>query len=255
MALLWRTSEPPSRARSGGPALTVDAIVAAAVAIADAAGIEALTMRRVAERLEAAAMSLYTYVPGRAELLDLMVDLVYAETPRPPIGRQAVAAADTAQPIGEGRWRTALESIARENHALYLRHPWLLQVATGRPVLGPNLIAKYDYELGALDGEGLSDVDMDSILSLVLSFVHGAAREAVEAARVVRRSGLTEQQWWDASAPYLAQVFDPERHPLAARVGAAAGEAHGAAHDPAYAFEFGLARVLDGVATFLGTSR
>jgi len=236
LALLWRTTEPRSRAR-GGTALSVDDIVGAGIALADAGGIDGLRIRRVAERLDVAPMSLYTYVPGRAELLDLMLDQVYGETARPPLGR--------------GRWRAGLEQIARENHALYLRHPWVLQVATGRPVLGPNLIAKYDYELGAVEGIGLNDVDMDAVLALVLSFVHGAARDAVDAARVVQGTGLTERQWWDATAPYLARVFDPTTFPLAARVGTAAGEAHGAAYDPTHGFEFGLARLLDGVDAYV----
>lgn len=240
MALLWRRTEPPSRARSG-PALSVDAIVTAAVTLADTDGLEAMTIRRVAERLSASPMALYTYVPARSVLLDLMLDQVSGETARPA--------------IRPGRWRAALQGIAAENHALHLRHPWLLQVATGRPVLGPNVIAKYDYELGALDGLGLSDVEMDSMLTLLLSFVHGAARQAVDAVRVESQSGWTEQEWWDANAPYLAQVFDAARHPLAARVGAAAGEAQGAALDPARAFAYGLEVVLDGIAAHLPAAR
>lgn len=236
LALLWRTAEPPSRARRG-PALSVDRIVDEAITLADAEGLDAMTLRRVAQRLQAAPMSLYTYVPGRAELLDLMLDRAYA--------------AATTPAMTPGDWRANLEAVARANHALYLSHPWLLALASGRPVLGPGVIAKYDAELAALDGVGLSDVDLDSVLSLMLSFVHGAAREAVQALATVERSGLTEQEWWDANGPLLARVFDPVTYPLAARVGTAAGQAHGAAHDPAHAFEFGLARVLDGIAVYL----
>src|SRR5439155_23227897 len=130
LALLWRTRERASR--KGKPDLSVDLIVRAAIDIADASGLGALSMRRVAERLGVGTMSLYTYVPGKAELLDVMLDAVYGEPDRPD-----------AVP---GGWRARLERIARENLALYQRHPWLLQVATSRPVLGPNAIAKYDYE-------------------------------------------------------------------------------------------------------------
>ncbi|MFC7716310.1 TetR/AcrR family transcriptional regulator C-terminal domain-containing protein [Nonomuraea recticatena] len=119
-------------------------------------------MRRVAEKLGVGTMSLYTYVPGKPELLDVMLDTVYGETARPE---------DVP-----GGWRGRLEQIARENWALYLRHPWLLQVATSRPVLGPHTTAKYEYELRAIDGIGLSDVEMDSVITLVTGFVHGAAR-------------------------------------------------------------------------------
>jgi AcrR family transcriptional regulator len=232
MALLWRTSERVSR--KGRPEVSVERIVRAALHIADTDGLGALSMRRVAERLGVGTMSLYTYVPGKAELIDLMLDTVYGETARP----------DDVP----GGWRARLELVAWENWALYRRHPWLLQVAaTSRPPLGPNLIAKYDYELRAVDGTGLTDVEMDAVVTLVGGFVHGAARGAAEAGQVARRTGVTDEQWWHATAPYLQRVFDARRFPVAARVGAAAGEAHRAAYDPRHAFEFGLQRILDGV--------
>jgi AcrR family transcriptional regulator len=232
MALLWRTHEQVSR--KGRPEVSVDRIVRVAIDIADADGLAALSMRRVAERLGVGTMSLYTYLPGKAELVDLMLDTVYGETPWPD---------DVA-----GGWRDRLERVARENWALYRRHPWLLHVAaTSRPPLGPNVIAKYDHELRAVDGIGLSDVEMDAVVTLVGGFVHGAARGAAEAGQVVRRTGVTDEQWWYATAPYLEQVLDARRFPLAARVGAAAGAVHGSAYDPQHAFEFGLQRMLDGV--------
>jgi AcrR family transcriptional regulator len=178
-------------------------------------------------------MSLYTYVPSKAELLDLMVDRVCAETARPE---------DVP-----GGWRARLELVARENWALYRRHPWLLQVATGRPPLGPNLIAKYDYELRAVDGVGLTEIEMDLVVNLVTDYVHGAARAAVEAAQAQQRTGMSDEEWWESYAPLLEQVFDAERYPTAAHVGAVAGAEYGAASDPVRAFEFGLQRVLDGV--------
>jgi AcrR family transcriptional regulator len=227
LALLWRTRERASRKE-----LSVDTIVRAAIELADGAGLAALSMRRVAERLGVGTMSLYTYVPGKAELLDVMLDTVYAE-PTPP--------------AGGGGWRDRLEHIARENFALYQRHPWLLQVATSRPVLGPHAIAKYDNELRAIDGIGFTDLEMDSVLTLVTGFVHGAARGAVEAAAAEQRTGVSDEQWWYAHAPYLDRISDPRRFPVAARVGTAAGEAHNAAYNPQHAFEFGLQRVLDGI--------
>jgi AcrR family transcriptional regulator len=230
LALLWRTREKVSR--KGGD-LSVERIVRAAIEVADAEGLAALSMRRVAERLGVATMTLYTHVPGKGELLDVMLDTVYGETARP----EQVP----------GGWRDRLAQIARENFALYLRHPWLLQVATTRPPLGPNLIAKYEYELRAVDGIGLTDLEMDAVITLVTGYVHGAARPAVEAAQATRHTGMTEQQWWHAHAPYLEKVLDPNRFPLAARVGTTAGQEYQATGDPARAFEFGLDRLLDGV--------
>ena len=235
LALLWRTRDRPNR--RGGD-LSVERIVRAAIELADTEGLAALSMRRVAERLGVGTMSLYTHVPGKGELLDVMLDTVYGEIARP-------------RDI-PGGWRERLAQIARENWALYLRHPWLLQVATTRPPLGPNLTAKYEYELSAVDGIGLTDLEMDSVVSLVTGYVHGAVRGAVEAAQATQRTGLTEQQWWHAHAPYLEKVLDPRRFPLAARVGTAAGQEYQAATDPARAFEFGLARILDGVEVLVG---
>ncbi|MFI7126493.1 TetR/AcrR family transcriptional regulator [Nonomuraea sp. NPDC050153] len=231
LALLWRTSERASR--KGKPELGVDRIVRAAIEVADAEGLQALSMRRVAERLGVGTMSLYTYVPGKPELFDVMLDTVYGETARP----QDVP----------GGWRGRLEQIARENWALYLRHPWLLQVAASRPVLGPNVTAKYDYELRAVDGIGLTDLEMDSVITLVAGFVHGTARGAVEAAQAESQTGMTDEQWWAAHAPFLSRISDAARYPTASRVGQAAGEALNAAYSPEHAFEFGLQRVLDGI--------
>jgi AcrR family transcriptional regulator len=239
MELLWGVQERPRRGPR--PRLTVEEITFAAIEVADTEGLAALSMRRVAERLGIAAMSLYTYVPGKAELLDLMLDTVSAETARP---------ADVP-----GGWRGRLEQVARQNWELYRRHPWMVHIAPGRPVLGPNMLAKYDYELGAVEGTGLTDVEMDSVLTLVLGHVAGTARGVVDAAEAERRTGMTDAQWWEAHAPLLEQVFDAARFPTAARVGAAAGEALQAAYDPEHAFEFGLRRVLDGVGVLVASRR
>jgi len=237
LALLWRTQERPSR--KGKPDLSVDRIVAAAIAIADTEGLAALSMRRIAERLGVGTMSLYTHVPGKAELLDLMLDTAYGEIARP----ERVP----------GGWRARLEQIAHEHWALYRRHPWMLQVATSRPALGPNLTAKYDYELRAVDGIGLTEVEMDSVVSLIEGLVDSAARAAADAAQVQQRTGMTDEQWWRARAPLLDKVVDASRYPTAVRVGQVAGATYGAASDPEHAFKFGLQRMLDGIEVLVRT--
>lgn len=233
--LLWGLQERSKRGPK--PKLTLAQITTAAIGIADAEGLEALSMRRVGDNLGVTAMSLYSYVPGKAELLDLMLDTVYAEFTEPP---------------GKG-WRERLEHIARENWALYLRHQWLLQVATARPVLGPNTIAKYDHELRAIEGIGLGDIDMDLIVTTLGNYVHGAVRAAIEAAQAAQQTGKTDVQWWEEHAPLLEKVFDAGRHPVATRVGAAAGAEYNAPSDPLRAFEFGLRLLLDGVEAHLNT--
>jgi AcrR family transcriptional regulator len=232
IALLWRRGEErPARGRK--PTLSVDAIVAAAIELADEAGLGALSMRALAERLGVGTMSLYTHVPGKAELIDLMLDTVLAEAAR-------------AESLPDG-WRARLEQVARANAALFHRHPWMLEVVTFRPPMGPGVIAKYDHELRALEGIGLSDVEMDSVLALVIGYVQSAARAALEATLVEQRTGLTDQQWWEAQAPLLEEMIEPGRFPTADRVGSAAAEAYQGLWDPDHAFEFGLERVLDGI--------
>jgi AcrR family transcriptional regulator len=235
VALLWREREGPKRGRK--PKLTVDAVIAAAIELADEAGIAALSMRALAERLGVGTMTLYTHVPGKAELVDLMVDTVLGETARPEELPDA--------------WRARLELVARENAALFHRHPWLLEVITFRPPMGPGVLAKYDFELRALEGVGLSDVEMDSVLTLVIGYVQSAVRVALEATLVEQRTGLTDEQWWQAQAPLLEQVIDAGRFPIADRVGTAAAIAYGGLWDPDHTFEFGLERVLDGIGVLI----
>ncbi|MEV4052862.1 TetR/AcrR family transcriptional regulator C-terminal domain-containing protein [Amycolatopsis sp. NPDC049688] len=230
--LLWGVPAPPRRGPK--PKLTTADVVRAAVALADADDIDAVTMRRVAEHLGVSPMSLYTYVPGRTELLDLMIDHAHGELPAPEPG------------LG---WRAALTAIAEQQWALFHRHPWLLQVTTSRSALGPHSFAKYEHELAAVDGIGLDDVEMDAVVSLVTGLVRTTARSSLDNARLVRTSGMTDAQWWERAAPVLAGIpaADAAHYPLSSRVGQAAGEAHNAAENPAYTFRFGLARVLDGI--------
>lgn len=237
LALLWREPEAPRRGPARG--LDVDAVVSAATHLADREGIAVVTMRRLARDLGVAAMTLYTYVPGKAELVDLMLDAAYSRLPL----------ADTA-----GRpWRQRLSAVAEENRVLYQTHPWAAEVSTLRPPLGPGLMAKYDHELRALDGLGLSDVEMDDVLTHLLSFVQASARAAADARAAQRDSAMDDQTWWAANAPLLARVLDQDAYPLATRVGAAAGIAHSSAHDPDHAYRFGLDRLLDGLAAFIDT--
>jgi len=242
LELLWGTGRQGRRGPK--PGLSVARIVEAAIALADAEGLPAMSVRRVADALGVGAMTLYRYVPGKAELVDVMVDTVYGELPY------------VAEPApGDSDWRAALTRIAEQSRELYLRHPWLLHVAISRPVLGPHAIAKYDAELRAVDGIGLSDIEMDGVVTLLGGYVHGAVRGAIESAMAERQTGLTDEQWWQAHEPLLATILDPERFPVAARVGSAAGEEYNAAYAPAHAFDFGLARILDGIATLLTARR
>ena len=101
-------------------------------------------------------------------------------------------------------------------------------------------MAKYEYELRALDGLGLTDVDLDAALAHLLAFVRSHATDAAAALAARRASRMDDREWWEVNAPLLARVFDPSAYPTAARVGTAAGEAHGSAWDAEHAWTFGL---------------
>ena len=240
LRLLWRDQRRPTRGPR--PGLSVERVVAAAVELADAEGLAALSMRRVAERLGVGTMSLYTYVPGKGELLDLMLDTVLAEEARP----------DPA-----AGWRAGLELRAREDWALYHRHPWILEISPSRPLLGPNETELFEAALAVVAGIGLSAAEMVLAVSLVAEYTRGAAQSAVGAAQAERRTGISDDQWWAAREPLFDKYFDPSRYPTLTRVAASGAfeqPTGGADYTVARAresFEFGLPRVLDGVEAFI----
>jgi AcrR family transcriptional regulator len=232
-ALLWGPKAEPKRGRkrSLDPAL----IGSVAVALADRAGLAGLSMRGLAETLGVSTMALYRYVPGRAELIDLMLDTAYGELRAPATARKT--------------WRCRVECHARAEWALYLAHPWMLQVSAHRPVLGPNALAKYEFELKSLDDTALTDLDRDLVIQAVSGYVRACARSVVDARLAEIKTGLSDAQWWAEHSAALAARTSPSQFPRADRVGMAAGEAYGAVTDPERVFEFGLSAMLDGIAT------
>lgn len=242
LALLWGQQTPAPRRKGPARSVTVERVVDAALALADEQGLAAVTMRAVADRVGVSAMSVYTYVPGKPELLDLMVDASYARMERRPWGRE--------------RWRRRLTAVAESNRALLVAHPWLTEVAAlSRPPLGPGVMAKYEHELAALDGTTLSAVDTDAALTFLLGFVQSHCRSAHDAARATTDSAMSDADWWMANQAILARAFDPEAFPRAVRIGAAAGEAQAGAWNADRAWEFGLARTLDGLAALIDSAR
>ena len=235
IALLWGMAG--AGRRGPKPRHSVEEVVRAAIALADAEGLAAVSMRRVAEMLGLSPMSLYTYVPSKAELMDLMLDRVAAEIVAP-------TAAD-------GDWRGQLTLLACQRWALAQRHPWIMQVGMHRPPLGPNVLANVEASLRAIDGLGLTETEMDQLSSLIGDYVRGAVRAALEAREVERESGMTDEQWWSLNTPLLADLVDPARYPTTVRIGEAYKAGKISAPDPARNFEFGLQRVLDGIEVFI----
>ncbi len=150
-----------------------------------------------------------------------------------------------------GKWRARLGAVARENWNLFLRHPWAVHLADGRPPLGPQLMRKYELELRAVDGLGLDELQMDLLVTLLNGFVRGTVGGVHEEVEAERTTGITEDQWWTAMAPYAERFFDAERFPTAARVGPVAGNVLHAAYARERSFEFGLERLLDGIGVLI----
>ncbi|WP_084958004.1 TetR/AcrR family transcriptional regulator C-terminal domain-containing protein [Thermoactinospora rubra] len=220
--LLWDGGAGPSR-----PGLSLERIVAAAVEVADAEGLAGLSMRKVAERLGFTTMSLYRHVPGRDQLVDLMRDAVIGEPPALP-----------APPV-EGGWRERLEAFARQGWELRRRHPWLAEARGTRRLPGPNAVASYERMLAALAGTGLSPAEVIAAVGLVGRFVDAEALALVEAAREERGSGVSDEEWWSARGSLFDRL---DRYPTISALWEAGGWDR-----PEDSFEFGLARLLDGI--------
>jgi AcrR family transcriptional regulator len=232
LELLWRLEVKPSRGPK--PGLTLDQIVAAAIEVADAEGLRALSMRRVADHLGVGTMSLYRYVPAKAELLDLMLDAVDAGLGRPDGSVEG--------------WRAKLEFFARESWAGYHRHPWVLHIVgmDARPPLGPNILASFEAMLEAVAGIGLKGSEMVAVIKLVQGYVQSVARSAVEAVQVVKETGVSEGQWWSERTTFWEDIFDVESFPTITAIWETGGF-----QEPEDDFEFGLQRVLDGIETLV----
>jgi AcrR family transcriptional regulator len=239
LRLLWRRKlGDPRGARGPRARFTVDDIVTAAIALADDAGLDAFSMRHVAERLGIGVMTLYTYVPDRAALLGLARDAVAGEQVLPEL---------------TGGPRDRLARVARELWDEYGRHPWLVELQIGRPWLGPHESARYEWALSAVEGIGLTDLEMDKVTTAVGSFVAGAAFHRLSTERSRASSTMTDLEWWELNGPALEEVIDGSEFPIAGRVGLAAGESYGLG-DPDASFEFGLGLLLDGIERLINRS-
>jgi AcrR family transcriptional regulator len=206
-------------------------IVRAAIAIADRDGLDALTMRRVAEQLGAGTMSLYWHVRNKDELIELMRDQV--------VGEQTLKAAS-------GDWRSDLATFARDVRQTFLRHPWLASLLGGRPPLGPNSLRQDELSLAIVSGLEVDEQTRTAIPSAVYFFVVGYVLREVAEREVQRHTGVTEQEWRASVAPYIERVLASGEYPNLQRVVAGGGGL-----DDDATFEFILEFLLDGTAARL----
>ncbi len=237
-----RLTAPPSRdaeatrRRPGAGAereLTRERVVRAAIEIADAEGLPALSMRGVAARLGVAAMSPYRYVGGKDDLILLMADAAFGELSYPG-----------DHPEG---WRERLEIAGRTLWAIFRRHPWLAQLSPlGRPLPLPGLTVHADWALAALDGLGLDSATVLDVHILLYSHVQGLAINLEREAQIAAATGLSEDQWMDVQGPALSAIAGSGRYPAFAKVIGELGE-DGYDFRLDNLFELGMRLLLDGV--------
>ncbi|MGN9907633.1 TetR/AcrR family transcriptional regulator [Phytohabitans sp. LJ34] len=228
LRLLWSSAGRPSRGPRRG--LTVEAIVAAAIELVSTEGLAALSMRQVAAKLGVGAASLYTYLPGRAELAALMLDAAMAEAPLPH--------------ELPGDWRAKLAAWARDDWAAYRDHPWVLELAALGAAPGPYMLRWLDSAIQALDGTGLTDPEKLAVIESVDGYVRGLATLHQ------RGGGDVTPDEAERRNVALRELVDFDRYPALRRALRAGAKPY--AGDQ---FEFGLQRLLDGVASLIRDRR
>lgn len=217
--LLWSGRAAPRRGPR--PTLTVEAITRAAIVIADADGLAAVTMQRTAEAVGVTKMAVYRYVPGKSELVALMTDLGIGD----PQDQAAV-------PDG---WRARLDAWARELYVRLCRHPWILETAVGARVLGPCELAWTEQAMAALAGVGLDSAEMFDVVATLVGHSRTIAQQATATA-----SGRPEEDMDSTMAALLRGRED--RFPALTAALASMPE-----DSTDQALDFGLDRILDGV--------
>ncbi len=230
---LWL--RPEHGTRGPKPAHTRRDVAAAGIRIADAEGLDAVSMRRIAAELGTGTTSLYRYVSKKDDILQLMGDEVTGEL------------RGTVLP---GGWRDALRAIARSMRATALRHPWFPALASGRPNHGPNSLWWTELTFSAFDGLDLGTDELLANLGTLSSFVLGHVLSELGDQEAARLSGLSHEQWMEREGEYGPMIASSGQYPRFTRVMVEAETPHAADRRDRW-FEAGLERVLAGIAAHL----
>ncbi|MFI6418596.1 TetR/AcrR family transcriptional regulator C-terminal domain-containing protein [Streptomyces sp. NPDC050842] len=214
--------------------LSRERLVDAALELADAEGLNALTMRRVATVLGVSTMTLYRHVPGKAELVRLMADAACSEVPLGPVPAE---------------WRVGLERGARWLREVYARHRWMAHAMASftRPVASPNAMAYLEWVLRSLRGTPLTDTEKLHAHLLIFAYVQGLSMAADLEEQARQDTGISDGEWMEQNEPR----FD------AIQAGGSYPELDSVTTDGVYGldldalFEFGLQRTLDGIASMI----
>jgi AcrR family transcriptional regulator len=226
LEVLWDLREKTQRGPREG--LSVERIVAAAIASADEDGLASLSMARVAKRLEFATMSLYRHVSSKDELQMLMVDVAYGTPP---------SLTETGS-----QWRAGLERWARAFLEVFRSHPWMLQITVAGPPLEPGQLSWLECGLRTLGGTGLRPDEKLSVMLLMIGYVRTNAQ-------LFGTSPSADDEDADLMASYgkmLANIVAGGAFPALSEL----IDAH-TFDEPKDDFGFGLQRVLDGIETLV----
>lgn len=223
--IIWM--RPEKSAHGPAPAHSRDRIAAVAIGIADAEGIDAVSMRRIAKELGTGAMTLYRYLPAKEDLYAVMID-------------QAVGF-EAQEPTGD--LREDLATLARRHRRTLRRHPWLAPLLANRPIMGPNVLRGTERDLALLGGP--IDVALD-VYNLIRNWVTGAVQAELSGAD---RSTADRVAWQRRMGPYLTTLLATGDFPHLARMIASADYG-----DADTRFENGLAILLTGITSRLAAA-
>lgn len=220
--LLWGVPAGPRRGPR--PTLSPAAVARAGIAVADADGLDGLTMQRVAESLGVTKMALYRYVPGRAELVALMLDAALGEPPPAPAGAD---------------WRGQLDDWTRRLVDRFRRHPWAQAAAVGARLPGPNELCWVERVVAALAGTGLTATERLDVATLLVGHARNLAALPPDSGREAAFGVLVTGR--EDRFPALAAALAEPSTPAARRAPASP------------TLDFGLTRILDGIEALITT--
>ncbi|MFE6838486.1 TetR/AcrR family transcriptional regulator [Streptomyces sp. NPDC057705] len=231
LEMAWGLRERPGKGPR--PTLTLPRIVEAAVALAAAEGVDAVSMGRVAKELGVSTMSLYRYVAAKEELYVLMADAGVGAPPDPLAGEGA-------------DWRELLTEWAYAQRAVLMANSWILRIPITAAPVSPNQLAWMDRGLASMAGTGLKESEKLSTIILIGGLVRNEATMAADMMDAIIKSGVAPEQALGQYVRTLSLLTGPDTHPAVTRL--LDSDAFSGSGEPDFQFRFGLGRILDGLA-------